>query len=268
MLLMIVTCTKVASARELSLPQALQLAQEHSFAIKKASAQREAYEQNLRASLAERFPTLSLASTASYKNKVASLDLAIPGVPPIKREIGTKDVYQTDLRLSLPLFTGGKLANSIGVAGATRDYYTALEKAGMNDILLATRVAYLSLYKADKEIETAQAALKRASIMRSDVQSLYDNGAADSVDILEATLAVSNAQMRETATQNDRRQREIELETLLGIDPQEQITITDKPQPPDTTSLSYTGVAESKPELMAAKSSEEISKRLIGLNKS
>ncbi len=267
-LLMIVTCTGVVSARDLSLPQALQLAREHSFAIKKASAQREAYDQNLKAAMAERFPTLSLTSIASYKNNVASLDLAIPGAPPIHREIGTKDVYQTDVRLSVPLFTGGKLSGGIGMASATRDYYSALENAGVDEILLTTRVAYLSLYKADKEIATAQAALKRANLMRSDVQSLYDAGAADSVDILEATLAVSNAQMRVTAMQNDRRQKEIELETLLGVDPEEQITVTDKPQPPDTSSINYTGIAATKPELMAAKSSEEISKHLVALNKS
>jgi outer membrane protein TolC len=265
---MIVTCTGVVSARDLSLPQALQLAREHSFAIKKASAQREAYDQNLKAAMAERFPTLSLTSIASYKNNVASLDLAIPGAPPIHREIGTKDVYQTDVRLSVPLFTGGKLSGGIGMASATRDYYSALENAGVDEILLTTRVAYLSLYKADKEIATAQAALKRANLMRSDVQSLYDAGAADSVDILEATLAVSNAQMRVTAMQNDRRQKEIELETLLGVDPEEQITVTDKPQPPDTSSINYTGIAATKPELMAAKSSEEISKHLVALNKS
>ncbi|HKK20896.1 MAG TPA: TolC family protein, partial [candidate division Zixibacteria bacterium] len=51
-------------------------------------------------------------------------------------------------------------------------------------------------------------------------------------------------------------------------DPKERLTVTDRPQPPDTSSINYSGVAATKPELMAAKSSEEISKRLIGLNKS
>ncbi len=255
-------------AREISLAQAMELAREHSFALKKATAQSYAYEQNLKAAVAERFPTLSLASAASYKNKVAHLEIQFPTGQSLSREIGTKDVYQADLRLNLPLFTGGKISNGIGLAGATRDYYDALKNADLNQLLLTTRVAYLSLYKADKEIATAQAGLDRARVMRTDVQSLYDAGSADSVDILEATFAATSAQMKLTTAQSNRRQREIELSTLLGIDPQDQLTVTDTPQPPDTSSYTYSGITSAKPELMVAKSSVEMSKKLTSMNKS
>ncbi len=254
-------------ARELTINEALNMARAHSYRLKASQAQSEAYRQNLKAAVAERMPTLSLDALASYKDKVAQLEIAIPGVYTMTRDFGFKETYQTDLRLSVPLFTGGKISGSIDLARATRDYYEALAKAGEDEIILMTRVEYLTLYRANRLVDAAGAGLKRATVIRNDVQSLYDAGAADSVNILDANFSLAGAELRLKQAQTARRQSEIRLSVLLGLQPTEHLDLTDNPPAPSETEWSFAGVSESKPELMAATSSIEMNRSMYSLNK-
>jgi outer membrane protein TolC len=212
-------------------------------------------------------PTLSLDALASYKNKVAQLEIAIPGVFTMTRDFGFKETYQTDLRLSLPLFTGGRISGSVDLARATRDYYEALLNAGEDEIMLATRVEYLTLYRASRLVDAAQAGLKRATVISKDVQSLFDAGAADSVNILDANLSLANAELRLKQAESIRRQSEIRLSVLLGLQPTEQLDLTDNPSAPSDADWSFVGVSETKPELMAAASTVEMSRSMYSLNR-
>jgi len=105
-----------AQARELSLKQALELAVQHSHRLKKAEAEREASESALGSAKAGRLPSLSVQAFAFYNNEVPSFDIDLPLGQTISREIGSKENYQTDLRLSVPMFTGGKISGRISAA--------------------------------------------------------------------------------------------------------------------------------------------------------
>ena len=52
-----------------------------------------------------------------------------------------------------------------------------------------TRRAYLGLMLADVTLKSVQASQKRLDIIKTDIQNLFDNGLADSTDILETDLA-------------------------------------------------------------------------------
>ena len=254
------------TAREITLNETIGLAKSHSYQLKAAKAQSDAFEEGLRSATAERLPSLSLAATASYKDESPEAQIDLPGSS-FNINFSPKENYQTDLRLSLPLFTGGKIGGSIKLASATRDYYRALERATEDEIVFAARVEYLSLYRADQLVEVARAGLKRARLIERNVQSLYDAGAADSVDILDARKAVTDAAFDVQSAQTARRQGEIRIAVLLGLDPDEQISIADKiPAPPVDEPIPL-NIAPTKPELLAANSSISMSQSLVALNK-
>lgn len=258
----------IVNARELSLKEAMSLAIKHSYQIKQTQANQAAYEQNLKAAISERLPTLTVTALAAYKNEVPSLDINLPGGFSFSKDFGIKENYQTDLRLQLPLFTGGKITGGINLSRATYDYYQALTNASINEIDLLTRRAYLNLYKSDKLVASARAKLKRASIVKKDVQSMFTAGAADSVDILEADLAVTKGELFLQTMHNRRRQNEINFITLLGLKAEEMITLADSLFPIDENKLQSDKLSLSKPELVAARSAVQINQSLVNLNRS
>jgi len=116
--------TSTVCPRELSLDQALQLAEAHSHRLKEAKADLSAATESLAAARAERFPTLSLDARAGYIDNVPSLDIDIPGFVSLSRDFGTSETYQTDLRLAMPLYTGGRISSNIEMARRTESYRT------------------------------------------------------------------------------------------------------------------------------------------------
>jgi len=254
-------------ARELSLSEALNLARGHSFALKRAGSERAAYEENLKATVAERFPTLSLTGLASYKDEVALLDLELSPTQRVQRDLGTNETYQTDLRLTLPLFTGGRIGGGIDMARATTDYYRALEQAGLEELLYITRVQYLTLYYTERMVEVSEATLRRAEIINDDIRNLHSAGAADSVDLLETRSNLTQAQFQLKSAVNARKQQQINLVTLLGLEPSEEITLSDRPGSPDPTLPVHSGLVSDKPELRAAAAVINVNRSSVRVNR-
>ena len=134
------------SARELTLEEALRLAESHSYQIKASQARTEAFRDGLSAAVSERFPTLSVTGVASYRDEVAQLEMELPFGDVLRRDIGLKENYQADFRLNFPLFTGGRISGGIDLARASREYQVAINKATVYEVLLTARLTFMSLY--------------------------------------------------------------------------------------------------------------------------
>jgi len=257
----------VTPARDLTLTQALDLAEAHSFALKKSQAASDAAKSGVDAAKADRLPTFSASASANYISYVPSLTIALPGLPPISRSVGTHDNYQTDLRLSLPLYTGGKISGGIALADANRELSDALLSASRDQLDYLTRVEYFTLYRSDRQLEVAKASLTRAETINKDANSLYAAGAADSVSLLDASLALTRATFAVKQAETARRASELRLLTYLGLEPTETVNLTDSLSLPSEDSWSTT-VDSTKPELKAAAAALEITRRRYNLTRS
>jgi len=272
LIVLILTLTLIISgspltARDLSLSQALELARSHSLSVKQAQALSEAAREGLGSARAERFPTLSLAAVGYYISEVPVLEINVmPGVS-FTREFGTSQTYQTDLRLALPLFTGGKISGGIDIAHAGVEYAEAVSRMESDRIDFLTRVEYFNLYRAEQVLDIARASLKRTEIILDDINSLYRAGMADSVDILDARLAFTKAESAVTQTRTVRRTAEIRLLTMLGLDLPENLKLTTELQNPemlnDTSKL-----PESKAELAASRANIKLNRSRLKLARS
>jgi outer membrane protein TolC len=248
MLLMLVSA---ASARELTLEQALRLAEQHSHALKEAELNRLSAEKAVSAAQAERFPTLSLDATAKYVDEVPSLNINIPGMFQLSRDLGSNETYQTDLRMTIPIYTGGRISSAIAVARSGRDYRIAMNDLERDRTFLQARLDYFGYIKALALGRAAEASLKRTTILRDDVRSLYNAGAADSVDLLETHLAYTKADFQVRQAEISTESQRINLVSRLGLAAREQIESSDTiPDPPQ--SLSGSGTTGQRPELQVA----------------
>ena len=237
------------SARQLTLETALQMAVEHSHTLKATRANLEAADQTVAAARAERFPTLSLDARAGYIDEIPTLELSIPNLPPITRELGSNDSYQTDLRLSVPLYTGGRLSSAIKQAESGRDYRQALDLAEQDNLVLATRMEFLQLYQANKLRDAAAASERRIRVLRDGVLARLDAGVADSVALLEVRLAATRAASRSQVAATAVRSAEIKLQSRLGDDQHLEPVVSLKD--PDRL-MNFSQVSDSIPRLRAA----------------
>lgn len=221
------------TARDLSLQEALKLAAKHSFSLKKVKAQSEASRTELSAATAERFPTLSLGAGSYYISEVPTFTIELPTGNSFTRDFGTSETYQADIRLSLPLFTGGKITGGIDLAKAGVASSRALERMETDYLHYLTRLKYFNLYRANLLAAIARTSLKRTGIILDDINSLFEAGAADSVDLLDARLALTRADYAVTQAETFRKTAEIELSTLLGLNLPDSLALTTQLKEPE-----------------------------------
>ena len=235
---LVIAVAASATAKDITLTEAIARAQSNSQRLRSAEAQLQSANQALSSARAERFPTLSATALASYVSEVPSLQLTLPVGPSISREMGSHETYQTDVRLSVPIFTGGRISSGVSQASAAKDLSSAGLAQVQATVALATRQAVINLYRADMSKHAAQSAHERAQILARDVRSLHDAGAADSVDLLEIQLALTKAALQVDIAETARRSAAIVLGRLIQEEHPESLVIVEQfPTPTSEDSL-------------------------------
>ncbi len=266
LILLMLTAAGVSS-RDLSLEQALQLALEHSQTLKAADEDRLSAESMVSAARAERFPTLSLDATARYVDQVPALSIDIPRIVHIEREIGSHEAYQADWRLRIPLYTGGRISSAVAMARSSRDYQIAMNDLQRDRVLLQARVDYFNLSRAMELRRASEASLKRTEVIQSTVHSLFEAGAADSIDLLDARLARTKSDFALRQAEINVESNRIYLLSFLGLSATEQVTLTDS-LPDPAADLNHIAPTGARPELTAAAAGIKIGEAKVGTERS
>jgi len=266
LILLTLTAASVLS-RDLSLEQALRLAVEHSQTLKAAEADRLSAESMVSAAQAERFPTLSLDASARYIDQVSAFTIDIPPMVHIEREIGSHEAYQADWRLRIPLYTGGRISSAVAMAKSSRDYQIAMNDLQRDRVLLQARVDYFNLSRAMELQRAAEASLKRTEIIQKDVHWLFDAGAADSIDLLDARLARTRSDFALRQAEINIESSRIYLLSHIGLSATEQVTLVDS-LPDPTVDLNRITPSGTRPELTAAGAGVKIGEAKVGTEQS
>jgi len=265
-LLTILLAVPALSARDLTLDQALRLAENHSYRLKQARTGTQAAESSRSAARSERLPTLSASANARYTNEVAALSVDIAPGTTFRRELGSNETYQTDLTLTLPLYTGGRISSAIDLADANLAYWEALEQVDLDRLHYQTRLDYFGLHLAIAKRKTAGASLSRMQVINNDVDARFKAGVADSVDLLEARLALTRAEFAVTQADLNIRSRQIRLANGLGLESSEEIKPVDAlPEPQQVSDIPDN--TDNRAELSAATASIGMRQAKLNLEK-
>ena len=249
-LTLLAALSAASSAREITLAEVITLAREHAPALAAAEASARASHSMRRTVESERFGTLSLSSSAVYQSENSSLNLTIPGLPPVNREIGTHEIFQNELRYTIPLWTGGRLGSSIKLATVSESIAEALASSDTLRILYQSHLEYFNLTAMTESARLSQVALTRVENLQKEVQALYAAGMSDSLGIIEANLSVNRARLQLSLAQDAKRRAEIRLLQLCGLPVNEEITIGDRLAPVNESATQDTLIT--RPELVAA----------------
>ncbi len=226
-------------AADLSLQEAIQRALAHGYGLQAVTRDSAAAADRFRAARTLRFPTLSLDARSYYVSYVPTLSLPFKTM-----ELGSKENYQADFKLSLPLYTGGRLSHTIAAARETSYAESSRLEAERMAVAVQARRSYFNLMLAASSADIAAASLKRLTIIRANVQNLYDNGLADSVDILDAEAAVVRAGRVADQAATGRQNATTSLATLVGMGEEESITPTEPLSLNDTINVAVMTVSQ------------------------
>ncbi len=176
----------------------------------------------LRAAKSAWYPTFGVTGNALGFHPQDPLGFGAIQIPPAWNE-----VYAANVRLSYPIYTGGRRTNDIRRQHETVHAVSSQLAATKLANAYECRQAYLGLLIADRMVGSAEASYKRIGIVQTHVENLFAVGMADSIDILEIRLSLRGAERLLEETRNRRRNASTTLARVLGISSDETIVPTE-----------------------------------------
>lgn len=195
----------------MTLEQAIDRALESDAGLQAAGFERSSAEFRMKQAESLRYPVISLNAKARFIDEVQSIS-----TPFFTNEIGSKENYQIDASLSVPLYTGGKISGRIDIAANQYDAVDQAFQSKRMETAHACRRAYFSVLAAQAQSDAVAASRQRIDVVARDVRNLYGAGMADSLDILEADLAVEQIQLQMAAAATNQKNAAEALKKLIG----------------------------------------------------
>jgi outer membrane protein len=164
----------------------------------KAEVDIEAAKARVRAEEANYFPTLSVNGAynwATGTQDLGNLPTSIPGVSgrELTGDIGNS--WNAGIVLSVPLFQGGVTKGRVSEARANMIALEAQRNAAIQSVLLEVNQSYADLEGAQARIEAMESALQKARESLELAQGRYEAGVGPSIEVTDAQLAASQAEL-------------------------------------------------------------------------
>ncbi|MFA0751134.1 MAG: hypothetical protein SLRJCFUN_001537 [Candidatus Fervidibacter sp.] len=124
--------------------------------------------------------------------------------------------WSVNLVVSYPIFDGGRLRAELTTAELQREQAALTLQRTLNDIRLQVEQAYLNLQNARERLAAAQEAVKEASETARLTEEAYRAGAASLLDVLNAQVALAQAETQELQARYDLRRALFALRHAIG----------------------------------------------------
>jgi outer membrane protein len=134
--------------------------------------------------------------------------------PSSSRNIGKE--WSVNLIVGFPIFDGGRLRAELMTAELQREQAELTLQRTLNDIRLQVQQAYLNWQNARERLAAAQEAVKEASETARLTEEAYRAGAASLLDVLNAQVALAQAEAQELQARYDLRRAIFALRHAIG----------------------------------------------------
>lgn len=224
---------------------------------------------------ANQYPDIKLSGQYDYltnANADINFNLGESSSTPPK----VNDLLLGQLNISVPVFSGFKIRNSIKAAVNNYNSADLQTENGKEQLSLKTIEAYINLYKSEKEIKLVSENLKSAKQRVIDFSNMEENGLLAKNDLLKVKLQEANIQLALSKAKKNAYMLNYQLVKFLKLPENTKISI-DKLNfknvielPKSDTLVSRADTKALEYQLMAAKNKVKIAKSSyypsIGLN--
>ena len=172
------------------------------------------------------FPQITGSFSYARLDKVPSISVPIPGFP-MKIEMSKKDVYNAQLQLTQPIFTGGALSSRYRMKTEELNIAGGEKKIIQQNVIFQVIQAYFSILKAANFYQAAETLVNQRQTHLSNVKKLFEAGLATKADILKTEVALADAKQKLVETENMMNLAKENLKTILNLPPEQKVNCQD-----------------------------------------
>jgi len=241
---------------KLSLDDAVQRGLKNNLGLKEAENGEKAQHGMKNEAVQEFLPTIWLTGdTGYYMHNLAAQGFGpktiaefAPLFPGGKLPAGIKNITRDDLtegqiHFSQILFSGPVIQGWKAAVSAERSaYFNKMTARG--EVVQQVAIAYLRAIADESQVVNAKALVAQAQLLLDHVHAAHEAGTVANLDELRARVQLAAQQQALTAAENQQAKDLIQLKREIGIDPGQEIVLTD-PAP-------YSDLAEETPEEVRA----------------
>lgn len=258
-------------AAALTLQEAVELALKRNHSV--ATLQSRVNESRAKVGTAKtaNLPQFQLAGSYTYNTRLPKLAINLP-LPVEFPEIRTATHHAVDTRLQggYLLFDFGKRRKAIGMAALGRDLAETALTGTENDVAYQVTRQYATAALIAEQARLAERYVTTSQRHLDDARVLFDNGLVSQFDLLKSEMQVKVYQEQLAVAASELRSARLNLAEAIGLDsaalPEIAQSLTElEVTAPETNSPEVERLAMGKPEVIALKKQQEISRLTIGL---
>ncbi len=201
-----------------------------------------------KAAKTEFLPKLGAGYSYMYRDKINSYDIDGTSFP-----ANTHDVYNLDITITQPLFTGFSIIEKYRLAQLGIKQARAEEELARLEIIYETVAAYFNYLKQIKFAETAARMVERLKAQARDSQLFYDNELIPLNELLYSKVKLSQARQQRRRVATRLKLARAQLATIMQLDRDSEFTVVDEPNqklPEISLETATTMALEKRPELL------------------
>lgn len=198
---MLTTATAFADSTELTLDDSIAMALKNNPSIQMALRDQEKAMFGIDEAKAGKLPSLSLGASGTRGDS---------GL------IETGDSFNTSLKLSVPLYTGGKLEGTIDQAKLNANAAQQGVVKAEEQLRLDTTTAYYNVLQTNNLIKVNQETVDSLNEHLKNVQAQYEAGTVAKSDVLRSEVELANAQQNLIKAQNNYDVAVASLNNVIG----------------------------------------------------
>ena len=213
----------------------------------------ESLKQTLEARQSERLPSLFLDSAYTVLNEPPSAVVNLPNTPTTSFPTAEDKSLSYKAIASLPVFTSGRISQSIDAASSGLNAAIQDEMKTKLDLKMNVAESYVAVLRTTRWVEVAESNVSSLSSHVKDVTNFYDQGVITKNDLLAAQVSLADARQRLTQSQNNLNIAQASYNRLLGRHLDSEVTIDDisaLPLAPDIAKLTSQALMK-RPELLS-----------------
>ena len=171
----------------------------------------------------EFLPKLDAGYSYMYRDKINSYDISGKSFP-----ANTHDVYNLDLTITQPLFSGFSIIENYRLAQIGIKQAQTEERLARLEITFETVSAYFNYLKQTRFAETAARTVERLKSQARDSQLFYDNELIPLNELLYSKVKLSQARQQQRRVKNRLKLARAQLATIIQIERDAEFTVTDE----------------------------------------
>ncbi|HYM59612.1 MAG TPA: TolC family protein [Thermoanaerobaculia bacterium] len=203
----------------LTLADAIERAHTSSQRLAQLHALENAAEENIRIASAAKMPQAALTAGYTHTSNVPEFSIALPGIGLRTLFPNITENYRGALSASVPLYTGGRIQESIRAAEHQRSASALDSSAAANDLTLETTIAFWSLVTAQDSVKVLEQSLVTFDAHLKDARNRKDLGLAAANEVLAVEVERDRAEVSLLRARNSAELANANLLRLIGSPP-------------------------------------------------